>query len=171
MVYYRCFLQCFLFCLAYLTLIFFGWDFGILQNVWASDASHMTVLISGVFILVCSYIGFASYRFDYGLIHEAWSIKRADADASLGRVGAFLVTLLGLLGTVLGLRAQVSAMGAVDISNPQNILNFISAIGGALGTALYATATGIVAAIGITVLTTNLEYFIDRNEPPSPSSR
>lgn len=161
MLNYRCFLQCFLVCLSYLTLAFFGWDYGVLQNVWTTDASHMSAIIGGVFVIVCSYMAFASFRL------EQHDFKRAEADASLGRAAAFLVTLIGLLGTVLGLRSQVLAMGAVDVSNPQNILSFISAIGSALGTALYATASGIVAAIGITILTVNLEYFIDRNDPSS----
>ena len=59
--------------------------------------------------------------------------------------------------------AQVKAMAAVDVASSQSVLAFVGSIGGALGTALYATSCGIVGCIGLTLLTSNIEYALDRD--------
>ena len=88
----------------------------------------------------------------------------AIADSNMGRAAAYIVTLVGLLGTAIGLMYQVQAMASIDLSNPQHVLEFVGAIGAALGTALYATACGIVGSVGITMLGSNLEFFMHRDD-------
>jgi hypothetical protein len=153
----RCFLQWFVLSLAFVTAAFFAGYYGLFQMIWNGDVTHVTSGIAVVFLASCLYLGFASWRFDA----SRDAPNRAAADSNIGRTSAFLVTLLGLLGTAIGLMFQVKALGSLDVSNPQAIVGFISSIGSSLSTALYATACGIVACIGITVMNSNLEYFID----------
>lgn len=159
MVEKRCFLQWFVLTLGYVVAAFFCWRYGVIQSVYVGDSTHMTSVIAAVFTLTCLYQGFASWRLPQPLSYE-----NASADVGIGRAAGFLVTLIGLLGTAIGLMWQVKAMGAVNVSDPASIVGFISTIGSALSTALYATASGIVACVGITVLNTNLEFFVDREE-------
>ena len=72
---------------------------------------------------------------------------QAIADTNIGRAAAYLVTLLGLLGTVIGLTIQVRAMASIDLSNAQHALQFVVAVLSGLGTALYATGCGIVSFV------------------------
>lgn len=162
----RCFLQWFVLCLSYTVVAFFAAYYGVFQQIWAVDLSRMTSVIAGVFVLACGYLGFASWRYDANLDREEKN-NLAIADAELGRTAAYIVTLIGLLGTAIGLMFQVQAMAAIDLSNSGHILQFVATIGGALGTALYATACGIVASIGITMLGSNLEFFTRRENDKS----
>lgn len=158
MIVKRCFLQWFALLLTFAAMGFFSWQYGVPQAIWHADITYMTSVIAASFIMVVGYLGFASWRYD------TTEYAIATADVGLGRMAAFSVTLLGLLGTTIGLMIQVRAMGNVDVSNPQNVVQFIATIGGALSTALYCTASGIIASIGITLMNANIEYFIDLNE-------
>lgn len=153
----RPFLQGFIITLSYLTGAFFAWYYNFLQTIFKTDFTHMTSVIAIVFVITCVYLGFAAWRCES-------NIQRAIADVALGRTMAFIVTLIGLLGTAIGLMVQVKAMGSIDVSNIQNVLQFIATIGTALSTALYSTVCGILASIGITILNSNIEYVIDSND-------
>jgi hypothetical protein len=162
----RCFLQWFLLTLAYAVGGFFAFRFGLPQAIWHGDSTHLTAVIGVVSLAAVIYLGFAAWEFDadgpWKDIRYHSRTARAEAAATLGRTAAFLITLIGLLGTAIGLMLQVKAMASVDVNSSQSVLAFVSAIGGALGTALYATSCGIVGCIGITLLTSNIEYALDR---------
>lgn len=149
-----CFLRWFGIVLAYLTASFFAWYYGVFSDVYTVDVTHITSVIGVIFVISVAYLGIASWRADV-------RPSNANADAALGRTLAFIVTLVGLLGTSLGLMLQVKAMGSIDVSNVQNVVGFVATIGAAFGTALYCTVSGILASIGITILTSNLEYYLD----------
>ena len=157
----RPFLQWFVITLAFVVCAYFAFKFNILQTIWHVDFTLMTSVIAAWFVGTCLFLGFATWRYN------PRKPTRAYADVGIGKTSAFLATLLGLLGTAIGLTIQVRTMGHVDVSNPANILQFITAISEALGSALYATTSGIVAAFGITILTSNLEYFVDVDDSPT----
>lgn len=161
----RCFLQWFMLVLSYTVAAFFCVTAGLAQAVWDADVTHITSVIAIVFVASCGYLGLTSWRhdnIDNTQLGSALKVAEVSADTNFGRTMAFIVTLLGLLGTAIGLMFQAKAMGQLDVSNPQNIVGFIGTIGSALSTALYATASGIIACIGITLMNLNIEYFIDR---------
>ena len=157
----RPFLQWFVITLAYVVCTYFALQFNILQTMWHTDVTYMTSVIAAWFVATCLFLGYATWRYDPKKSNVAY------ADVGLGKTSAFLATLLGLLGTAIGLSIQVKTMGHVDLSNPANIVGFIGKISESLGSALYATISGIVAAYGITLLTTNLEYFADIDDGSS----
>jgi hypothetical protein len=152
----RCFVQWFAIMLSYAVATFFAAMYGLPQLIWSSDVTHMTSLIGIVFVVTCLYLGFASFRYN-----DAWP-QVAEADSGLARIASYVVTLMGLLGTVIGLTLQVRAMAGIDASNPATIVGFIASFGSSLSTALYSTACGIVASIGITGMYANIDYFLDR---------
>jgi hypothetical protein len=163
----RCFLQWFVITLGYVVTAFFAWQYGLLQSIYAGDITYMTSVIAAIFVGTCLYQGFASWRFGRKIEPSGLRplvARDANADVGVGRVAGFLVTLVGLLGTAIGLMVQVKAMGSVNINDPASIVGFISTIGTALSTALYATSCGIVACVGISVLNANLEFFVDLQE-------
>lgn len=159
----RCFLQWFVLCLSFAVAAFFAAYLGLPQAIWRADLTHMTSVIAVIFAASCGYLGFASWRYDANP-DPVTRFATAIADSNIGRAAAYIVTLIGLLGTAIGLMYQVQAMSAIDLSNPQHVLEFVASIGAALSTALYATACGIVGSIGITVLGSNLEFFMHRDD-------
>lgn len=159
----RCFLQWFVLCLSYIVAAFFATYFGLPQAIWHADMTHMTSVIAILFVAACGYLGFASWRYDSNP-DPVTKFATAIADSNMGRAAAYIVTLVGLLGTAIGLMYQVQAMASIDLSNPQHVLEFVGAIGAALSTALYATACGIVGSVGITMLGSNLEFFMHRDD-------
>ena len=158
----RAFLQWFVITLGYAVAAFFAWNYGIFTDVWNTDSTRMTSVIAAMFVATVGYMGFATWRHD----SEATSNRgnKAFADVSVGNFAGAAVIYVGLIGTVLGLMAQLHALGVVDPANPQSGLSFLGTTTKALGTAFYATGAGLVAALGIGVLTQNLSYFLDLNE-------
>lgn len=155
------FLRWFCITLTYSVMTFFGYYLGIFQNIWHVDFSYMTSVIAAVFTSTVGYLGYASWKLHHGKNGEIARLLRATADVGVGRNAAYIVTLLGLLGTAIGLMTQVQAIGHLDVSQVSNISSFVSSIGSSLGTALYATCSGIVASIGISVLCANIEHYLD----------
>ena len=47
---HRAFLQWFVLCLSFAVLAFFAAYYGVFQQIWAVDLSHMTSVIAGVFL-------------------------------------------------------------------------------------------------------------------------
>jgi hypothetical protein len=159
----RCFLQWFVLALAYVSAGIFAFRFGLPQLILATDVTYMTSVIAGIFVATVAYLGFASWRYrPYNLMDWRGSGNGAAAAADVGIAtkASYIVTLFGLLGTVIGLQHQVGAMASVT---PENIMGFLADVSTALGTAFYATGCGIVASIGIIAMAANLEYFLERD--------
>ena len=60
----RCFLQWFVLCLGYAVITFFAAYYGVFQQVWTVDVTHLTSVIAMMFIAACGYLGAASWRYD-----------------------------------------------------------------------------------------------------------
>ena len=152
----RCFVQWFEIVLAYAVGLFFVSAAGLPQAIWHSDVSHMTGVIAVLFTVATFYLGFASFRYNDS------TPTVAGADSNLGHVAVYVATLIGLLGTTIGLILQVKAMGSLDLTSPANAIAFIPRVLSSLSTALYCTACGIVASIAIYLQCANIDYFLDR---------
>jgi hypothetical protein len=158
----RCFLQWFVLSLAYAAIAFFAYRYGLPQLIFKTDVTYMTSVIAVIFVATAAYLGFASWRYRLSW----WEVTKesaaeAAADVGLATKASYIVTLFGLLGTVIGLQRQVDAMAAVT---PDNIMPFLVQVSAALRTAFYATGCGIVASIGIIAMAANLEYFLERDD-------
>lgn len=161
----RAFLQSFVLLLSYAAATFFAAYFGLLQVIWKTDVTFMTSAIAAVFLVSVLYMSWASWRFDHhrpGFRSKRGYIESAIADTGIGRTASYVVTLLGLLGTVIGLSLQAQAMATINFADPNNLIAFIKVVASALGSAFFATGAGIVGSIGIIIMTANLDYFIDQ---------
>lgn len=134
------FLSWFVLVLAIAAGAFFATVNHVPQMVWAGDASHMTSVIAALFVGSVAWIGRQSWRVGSDLA----------VDASFGHLSERLAVMLGLAGTTIGLSLQAKALMSGSASF------------GALSTSLYTTATGVVAAGLLAVLTHCLEVGIRR---------
>lgn len=151
----RCFLQWFVLLLGYIAIALVAWRYDLPQSIFQTDTTYMTSVIAVIFTLAVLYVGLASWQFSPQCWH---SIAPAAAAIGLAHKASYIVTLCGLLGTVIGLMHQVQAMATVS---PDNLMPFLATVSSALGTAFYATGCGIVASVGIIAMAANLEYFVD----------
>ena len=140
----RVFLQHFVICLGVAGAGAFSWLNGVPQAVFAADASMMTSAIFVWFVVSAVALGRAAWRGDA-------------AGAAFGHFAVRMSVLMGILGTAVGLSLQAKAL----IGG--------SAAFGALATSLYTTMTGAAAALGIEVMTFNLEGA--SRDPSSGASR
>jgi hypothetical protein len=163
----RCFMQFFVIALSFAVVAFFSGYYGILTKIWQTDVTYMTSVIAAVFVASVLYLGFASWRFDerprIGLAVITKDSARAIADTGIGKGAAYIVTLIGLLGTVIGLSLQLQIMAGIQVGNQASMMKAFALVASALGTAFYATGCGIAASIGIYLVTLNLDWFIDRD--------
>ena|ERR1700722_12665379 len=150
----RCFVQWFLLLMTYMVMAFFAFKLHVFQFVWANDFTYISSIIAGIFVVMLLFIGKASWDVDSNPI-------KANALTVFVRSNAYIVTLLGLLGTAIGLMYQVENLSQINTADIANVVSFITKIGASIGTALLTTAAGIVAAIGMTYMNSNAEYFLD----------
>lgn len=158
---HRPFVQWFVMALGYAAAAFFAVHYGLAQAIFHTDVTYMTSVIAVIFVAAVLYLGLASWRFS--AINKRHSNMIAanvvNADIDLATKASYIVTLFGLLGTVIGLQHQVQAMATVS---PDDLMPFLATVSSALGTAFYATGCGIVASIGIIAMVANLEFFLER---------
>ncbi len=139
-----CFLQFFAVTLVLAVAAFFSAARGFPQLVWASDLSYATSVIAVVFVGSMAYMGWLSWR----LCPE--DLPRVRAGAEWGSVSANLCTMIGLIGTTLGLsfQAQTLASGSAGLAP--------------LATSLYTTMVGVGAGAILTLVDHNLQSGISR---------
>ena len=128
----RCFLSHFVLCLAIAGGGFFAYMKGVPQAIYAADESMVTSLIFAAFLGSAAWLGVSSWRMDSRGVH-------------FGHLATEISVMLGLLGTTIGLSLQAKAL----IGG--------SAAFGPLATSLFATMSGIAAALALRVMTFNLE--------------
>lgn len=157
----RTFVQWFLLLLAYLVAAFFAQWFHLFIFVWNNDFTYMTSVIAVIFLIMISFLGYASWQADNNPAY-------ANSVTIFARSAAYVVTLVGLLGTAIGLMYQVGALGTLNIADAHSLLDFVKTAVSSLSTALLSTACGIIASIGITIMNSNVEFHLDnKNEEPS----
>jgi MotA/TolQ/ExbB proton channel family len=148
------FVSHFILCLAVAAGAFFAWRAGALAAIWAADKSRMTSAIAVLLIGTLVWLGVQAWRADAGggvspVSGRVWDKSREQwakrANASFGHLAERLLPMLGLAGTVVGLSLEMKA-----ISVSQSPLM-------AVGTALYCTGAGIIAAAIVAVATFNVE--------------
>ena len=169
-----------------LGLVGLGLMTGFIQEVYIADKTILTSTITGVFIILTALMAVRLYSISQQLnythsraqgqnalwlqhrqkLEKARGNARQDINQALyikliGRLGglawgAGLLTLLGLIGTVLGIQMSVSGVdprAAGDVSQvPEIVGNMLSGIGVALGTTLTGGVFNIWAYLNYLLL-------------------
>jgi hypothetical protein len=154
-----------------LTGAFWAWHSGVFSEVWTKDVTYLTSIISATFILVYSRLGRISWEIGHppgidsvGLTDDYYakwlrSIKRR---LKLGVFFGVFCFTLGIIGTVIGFILMLKSGGlAKDMTDPAVQQALLTGIIGHLATALYCTATGIIAGALIQVITFFLIYSLE----------
>jgi len=143
----RCFLQHFVICLAFAGAFYFAWVWGFPQQVWAKDSSYMTSAIGVLFVGTAFYLGWQAWKL------SAINVTSVEASAEWGWFVEEKFLRIGLLGTVFGLSMQAEALSTGSAGLVP------------LATALFSTATGILASLLCAGLSYNLMLGIRKAKP------
>lgn len=120
--------------------VYFGFESGIITHVVEVDASKLSILISILFLV--AYIRLGAYLFDLKPM-----IGGLDEMLEPGYEMADTCMSLGMLGTVVGFILMTKEFANVDFSDVANIQDLFGLATTGMSTALYTTATGLIAAI------------------------
>ncbi len=152
------FLSHFLLCLAVAAAAWFAHINGVFAAIWSNDQSMMTSAIGALFVGTATYLGRLSWLVDNGPLSADQAGRRdrpspsfSAPSSDFGHLSERLLPMLGLFGTAFGLSLQAKALagGATSFA--------------ALATSLYCTASGVLAALIIAIMTFNLERGIRRS--------
>lgn len=127
------------------SLLFVAWLFGIPQEIYAADSSHLSVVIFGVFLLGIFFALRSAYNRTFKLNnlsgHNLFSL----------RFIANSCVVLGLIGTVLGFIQALNGIDPQAAANVDQISGMVSALISGMGVALYTTLVGSVLALWLLV--------------------
>ncbi len=136
------FLRWFITFSATLVLMFFMWAKGLAGIVITNDTSYLSIIILGLFFLSSLYAGLIAHRIDTNPSLEENYAQIKESTRILDFLsGNFFA--LGLLGTIIGFCYTMynALSGAEELGT---ILGYLKK---GMGTAGYATLTGIVCSI------------------------
>lgn len=120
--------------------LYFGFESGLISTIWETDVSKLSFVIVSIFMIV--YIRLGTLLFKMKPI-----IGGLDEKFEPGYEAADMCMAIGMLGTVIGFILMTSEFAYVDFSNVANIQELFSLATTGMSTALYTTATGLIASI------------------------
>jgi hypothetical protein len=124
---------------------------GLPAQVWATDESHMTSVITAITLLVGAYAGIGSWN-----PGENFAKKE-----SLISFFAEKVMYVGLFGTTWGLIGQTRAIIGMNLSDPAAITSLIGKLMGSIGTSLETTGAGVLSAVILGLMAFNIRHEVE----------
>lgn len=138
-----------IYCLSIVTLIV-AYYLGFFHELMAKDATYLSFVIIGIYLLSSLYIGYTSYRKDNG--------KSTARGIQLGYYVFDLLPILGLIGTVIGFIFMFGdSFVAIDIDDTQTVKDALIAMAVGISTALYTTLVGMIFSEIIKLQLINIE--------------
>lgn len=118
-------------------LLVWAWMLGYVQQVFAGDVSHISYIISVLFVLT--------------LVRTSFDILRRNSIDYLGDVETWLV-VLGLVGNCIGFVIALHGLDVSALSSPEGAQKVGGQLLAGMGTAFYSTLVGSVCALWLSML-------------------
>ena len=137
-----------------ITLVILGVVFAILfeipSKVYENDATKLSFLIVGIFIIMSVRCGIQTYNKEI-LRHLDGELAKQKTNQlnSAIETGWFVSDLcltIGMMGTVIGFIMMLAGFGAVDAKDANSIQNLMSSMSSGMATALYTTLAGLICS-------------------------
>lgn len=133
----------------FLTGMFWLYYLGIIHHILATDWTHVTSIIFVWYILASLTAGYIALSFekasDHFMLYATW-LKDHELRLSFVFFSASQVMNVGLVGTTLGFIGMLSVMAGKQV-DASTITTLIPLIWENWGTALYATASGMLGTV------------------------
>jgi len=137
-----------------ITLVILGMAFaalfGIPSKVYENDATKLSFLIVGIFIVMSTRCGIQTYNKEIlqNLDGELAKQKTDQLNNAIetGWFASDLCLTIGMIGTVIGFIMMLAGFGAVDAKDASSIQNLMSSMSSGMATALYTTLAGLICS-------------------------
>lgn len=125
--------------------------FDAFRLVYEADASKISFLIFGVFVVTTLWVGKLTYY------------AARNPDTAIGWFVSDALQYLGLIGTVIGFILMLQTLlSDVDTSTPGSMMGTITSMAYGMSTALFTTLLGLVTSLLLKVQLVNLEQILER---------
>lgn len=137
---------------SFLTLIgfnYYAYELGWLTYVWGADVSKLSFVNLFLFLVYYLRLGLVLFKEEPQTIYLDKDHKHEDLQS--GYEASEWAMAVGMLGTVIGFIAMSYSLAGADFSNIENIKSLFKIATTGMSTALYTTASGIVASLGLRI--------------------
>jgi|TARA_R110001606_G_scaffold7787_6_gene34123 hypothetical protein len=127
-----------------------GYYFGFFHELYNKDATRLSFVIIGIYIVTTLYVGKITYDQRQGKeysnkLNVAWFASEA-------------LLSLGMIGTVAGFILMLGdSFGAIDTANAESLKEALSSMALGMSTALYTTLVGLVLSQALKIQLINIE--------------
>ena len=138
---------------------------GTFVTVWQNDATKLSFLLLGLFIIMSGWCGYKTWTLSKFIDEGQDEPHLTDRIERLMEVGWFtsdLCLTIGMVGTVIGFIMMLSGFATVNIAEVQTVQLLIKELGVGMSTALYTTLTGLICGALLKIQYFNLNQAIDR---------
>lgn len=143
------------------TSVFWAGYYGIISAIWESDVTKITLLISVIFVISNSFLGYFAYKIG----NTGYVSKNKESLKEKMNTFWFIseqLMALGMLGTVIGLIHMLSAnFISSDMQNGAAMQGLLANMWKSMGLALYTNAVGLIASIVLKVQVYIIGYELD----------
>lgn len=133
---------------------------GILENIYNSDVTKLSVVIALVF-------GWQSFRCGRQLFRRDRNKSSYSENVMVverGWLWSDVVLSLGMIGTVVGFMVMLSGFAGVDFSDVENAQGLIANLSYGMSTALSTTLVGLISSVLLKLQFFMLEVIIRRED-------
>ena len=126
-----------------LSLLGLAWAYGLIQQVFLHDVSHITLLLAALMALVIIQTTYQAWQLDRGVERAAREL--AGMTALVQFIKNEVLVILGICGTLLGIML-ITGAGA-DMSTPEAIAAKIAASNAGLHTGVSASLVAMICKL------------------------
>lgn len=149
--------------LLYATGTFWAYHSGFLAAMIAADVTGICLAITLITPLVSLYTGWIAFKVQFDKMDSSNSAYLA-TELALPNEYRSMITLLGVLGTAIGLLMMMTNLGTVlqSATAGADLLPVMGKIAAGVGVALWVTVVSLVAAIAIWIQTFIIELSFEK---------
>jgi hypothetical protein len=138
---------------------------GLLVTVWQNDATKLSFLLLGLFIIMSGWCGYKTWTLSKFIDEggdEPHLIDRIERLMEVGWFTSDLCLTIGMVGTVVGFIMMLSGFATLDLAQVRTVQLLIKELGVGMSTALYTTLAGLICGALLKIQYFNLNQAIDR---------
>jgi hypothetical protein len=136
---------------------------GIFSIMWVADVSKISFIIIGLYFILTFFTGVITHRLNKeNLSDEDRSTYIRYLDACW--YSSELLMALGMMGTLIGFSLMLGSLVGLDFANIAATKTGIFSMAAGMGTAIYATLSGLIASQLLKIQLVSLEISLENEE-------
>tara|TARA_R110000824_G_scaffold357562_2_gene545078 strand:- start:2243 stop:2722 length:480 start_codon:yes stop_codon:yes gene_type:complete len=137
-----------------------AWMHGIIQSIYASDVTKISVLIA----LILGWQSLSCGSEMWNQSHKSNSQCDSDEAIEYGWLWSDIVLSLGMIGTVIGFMIMLSGFIDVDFSDFDSVQGLITKLSAGMATSLSTTLVGLISSVILKLQFFGLERVVEKRK-------